>query len=302
MIQDKDLICSYQRTKSVWKTAKEFNLCGQYVHRKLSKLGVINKMNIFSDAEKKKLISIYSLGFKRGDGVLEKLAKELHRTKQFLCRQAKKLGLTNKNRICNERLCSLISENSKKYIATHGHTRGMLGKHHSAEFRDMISMCNKNKWASFSDDKKKEILLKRALARKGLNRRTNCSWKAGYRTIGGLKEFYRSKWEANYARYLQELKKAGIILSWEHEPDNFIMFTKEGKPTSYIPDFTVIRLVDGKKYYNYHEVKGWVDDRSKYKIDEFKKRYGDCFLNVIYANEYKKIEKEVASKIEEWEF
>lgn len=302
MIQDKDLVSSYQRTKSVWETAKEFNLCGQYVHRRLSKIGVIKKMNIFSDYEKQKLISIYSLGFKKGDGVLEKLAEELQRTKQFLCRQARKLGLTNKKRICNEKLCSLMSENSKTYIATHGHNKGMLGKHHSYEFKKMISECNKNKWASFSEDKKNVILLKRALSKKAINNRNNCSWKAGYRNIGGIKYFYRSKWEANYARYLQKLKEDGIILSWEHEPDTFLMYTKEGKPTSYIPDFKVCKLVDGKKYYNYHEVKGWIDDRSKYKIDEFKKIYGDSFLNVIYASEYNKIKKEASSIIEGWEF
>ena len=46
---------------------------------------------------------------------------------------------------------------------------------------------------------------------------------------GGIRKdlgiYVRSSWEANYARYLNFLKKSGAILRWEFEPTEF-EFTK----------------------------------------------------------------------------
>lgn len=301
MISDKELVSSYKKTNSVWKTAEELGLCGQYVHRRLRAINKNNKMNKFSEEEKEKLIQVYRKGFKKGDGVLENLSKELNRTKQFLCRQAKKLGLTNKNRSCNNDLCHTMSFNTKNFINKFGHNRGMLGKHHSKYFKEKISSFHKRRWESIPQEEKLAIILNRVLKSKISNNREKCSWKSGWRTIGGVKNYYRSKWEANYARYLQALKENGIILSWEHEPDSFLLYSQKGNPMKYVPDFKVFRKVDDKIYYNYHEVKGWNDERSKSKISEFKKMYGDSFLNVIYASEYNKIKKEVSNQIEGWE-
>ena len=40
---DEQLIKSYAITKNVWKTAEEFGMCGQNVHKRLTKLGVIGQ-------------------------------------------------------------------------------------------------------------------------------------------------------------------------------------------------------------------------------------------------------------------
>ena len=133
----------HKRTNSVWKTAKEFNLCGQYVHRRLKKFGIVKKINKFSDYEKDKLISVYSLGFKRGDGVLDKLSKELNRTKAFLCRQAKLLGLTNNKRSRNEYLIKNLSKRLAEHQKKYGHCKGFLGKHHSKESINIIKTKNR---------------------------------------------------------------------------------------------------------------------------------------------------------------
>lgn len=43
-ISDEQLLESYKRTGSVWKTAKDVGMCGQSVHERLVKIGV-NKKN-----------------------------------------------------------------------------------------------------------------------------------------------------------------------------------------------------------------------------------------------------------------
>lgn len=67
---------------------------------------------------------------------------------------------------------------------------------------------------------------------------------------------------------------------------------------SYLPDFRVITL-DGKE--EYHEVKGWMDDRSKTKIKRMSIYYPEVKLIVIDKKIYKSIEKKAKLFIKEWE-
>jgi hypothetical protein len=61
---------------------------------------------------------------------------------------------------------------------------------------------------------------------------------------------YRSRLEARYAGYLQELKLAGEIESWKYEPVTFKLAAR----TTYTPDFEV-RLLYGCVCYM--ETKGY---------------------------------------------
>jgi hypothetical protein len=56
---DEQLIKSYAITKNVWETAEEFGMCGQSVHERLTKLGVINKINVFTEKDYKVLKKFY---------------------------------------------------------------------------------------------------------------------------------------------------------------------------------------------------------------------------------------------------
>jgi hypothetical protein len=47
--------------------------------------------------------------------------------------------------------------------------------------------------------------------------------KRGWFDINGWRLFFRSTWEANYALYLDFLVKQNQIVSWEYEPDVFII-------------------------------------------------------------------------------
>lgn len=94
--------------------------------------------------------------------------------------------------------------------------------------------------------------------------------KQGWREIGGRKIYFRSDWEARYARNLQMLKEGGQIREWLYEPQRFYFDEIRRGTTSYLPDFKIIQL-DGSHYWV--EVKGYLDRKSKTQIKRFRKYY-----------------------------
>lgn len=123
------------------------------------------------------------------------------------------------------------------------------------------------------------------------------SWRAGWREIGGRRHFFRSRWEANYARYLSLLKRLGLISEWHHEPEMFRFPGATRKPFSYLPDFKVWHpcgLVE------YHEVKGWVDADSKRKIDLMAKHHPQINLVMVMADWFR-ANKSMQRFIADWE-
>lgn len=91
----------------------------------------------------------------------------------------------------------------------------------------------------------------------------------GWREIGERRIFFRSKWEANYARYLEWLREKHQILAWEYEPRTFWFDHIKRGSRSYTPDFRVV-FPDREEW---HEVKGWMDPKSKTKLA----RFGRCY-------------------------
>jgi len=129
-------------------------------------------------------------------------------------------------------------------------------------------------------------------------KRPHGSWKAAWREFGGKRAFYRSRWEANYARYLQWLKERGDITEWEHEPEVFWFKHIKRGSVSYLPDFRVTNP-DGSR--EYHEVKGWMDTRSRTKIKRMAKYYPQVKLVVIDAKAYRELERTISTIIPGWE-
>ena len=124
------------------------------------------------------------------------------------------------------------------------------------------------------------------------------SIKCGWREIGGVRKYYRSGWEANYARYLEWLKKKGEIAAWLHEPDTFWFAGIKRGCVSYLPDFRVTEN-DGREVY--HEVKGWMDAKSKTKIKRMAKYHPTKKLLVIDSKAYRSLAKTMRGLIGEWE-
>ena len=135
----------------------------------------------------------------------------------------------------------------------------------------------------------------RPAAPKSVGRRG--SWAAGWRTIGGVEKYFRSRWEANYARFLEFQKSQGLVLSWQHEPETFWFDKVKRGCVSYLPDFKVT-LQSGA--IEFHEVKGWMDDKSKTKIKRMAKYHPEIKL-VIKDSVWFKANSNLKGIIHDWE-
>ena len=123
-------------------------------------------------------------------------------------------------------------------------------------------------------------------------------WKPCWKKIGTVKRYFRSRWEANYGFYLEWLLKHGKIKKWEHEPETFWFKGIKRGVLSYLPDFR-ITLLNGD--IEYHEIKGWMDARSKTKIKRMAKYFPKVTLVVIDSKEYRKLKLQVCKIVPGWE-
>jgi hypothetical protein len=114
------------------------------------------------------------------------------------------------------------------------------------------------------------------------------TWKAGWREIADRRHYFRSRWEANYARYLQWLKERGDILEWEYEPETFWFEKIRRGVRSYLPDFRVHELNGSKPL---HEVKGWMDARSKTTLKRMAKYHPQETIILIREKDYKALSR-----------
>lgn len=259
-------------------------------------------------------IMILTEGYKNPNGVnLELLSKAIGRSWQAVADKAWDLGITSGRgehkrreetlerssvsqlkRCESEEELQRRSKVQKEWIARDGHPRGMLGKKHTQEAKDLISAKNTGCYVPG------ERILRRLKTReaRGIRPPQRGSWKAGWREIGGKRIFARSAWEANYARYLQFLTIANEIQGWEHEPKTFWFEGIKRGCCSYLPDFSVT-LKNG--IVEYREVKGWMDPASKTKIRRFRKYFPTLNLMVIDRVWFKSNARQLSGLIHGWE-
>lgn len=296
------LIESYSRLKSVWKVGKEVGLCGQSVQERLKRLN-LTKSCAYKPEEIQSVKDLYSSGFQRGDGKTDKLCVSSGMPKWKISTIAKKLGLSSRNRQICDKSCDLMSDRMKSYIQKKGHPRGMLGKTHSDEYKQECKR-RQTEWSEKASDKEKMDRVKKSFITK-LKRYGSISpinpkvtWKQGWRTFGGREIYFRSRWEANYGRYLQWLKENGYIKDWLHEPKTFWFEGIKRGAITYLPDYQVFNL-DGS--HQWVEVKGWYDARSKTKIKRFRKQFPDEKLVLIDSKWFKSNNQKMCLIIPEWE-
>lgn len=253
------------------------------------------------------------------DGVLglDHFAKSVGRSKSGVCRKAKLLGFetsTSRKKVDARKIRvrkfetdaernKATGERARKLIAENGHPRGMLGKKHSQETKERLRETSSAFRSTLTKDEAGDIAAKAmqtTFAKYGrlAPQAKRGSWKAGWREIGDKRNYYRSKWEANYGRYLQWLKEQGQILDWEHEPETFWFDAIKRGVRSYLPDF---RITENDGSSALHEVKGWMDARSKTTIKRMAKYHPQETLIVIREKQYKEISKKVSVLIEGWE-
>lgn len=110
-----------------------------------------------------------------------------------------------------------------------------------------------------------------------------------------------SNYEYDYALYLDYLYDSGEIAGWIRNTTQF-GFSEEievrgRKQRSYRPDFLVF-LKDGS--YEIHEVKGWMNDRSKTVLEQFSKDYSTLTLKIITKDDILSLQSNFQNKLWGW--
>lgn len=181
--------------------------------------------------------------------------------------------------------------------ARNGHPRGMLGKHHTQDVREAISAANTGRKVPVHQVEKS---IKSRYEKYGSisTHRPHATWKAGWRTVGGKSIYFRSRWEFNYAAYLESLRVSGSVSSWVHEPKAFLLSTPGGRVRGYLPDFQVTLAAGDVQY---HEVKGWMDERSREKLVLMSSQHPSAVIVLIDKAWFRKHEKTLSQTIPGWE-
>jgi len=112
--------------------------------------------------------------------------------------------------------------------------------------------------------------------------------KSGWFDNGRKRYYMRSGWEINYAYYLEFQVLHGLIKDWFYEKDEFWFPGIKRGCRSYLPDFKIINN-DGS--IEYHEVKGYMDQKSRTKLARMSRYYPDVKVEVINSVRYRAIMK-----------
>jgi len=189
-----------------------------------------------------------------------------------------------------------MSIGKRESIKRLGHPRGFLGHQHADKAKMEISKKAKRMWSDpgavvNSDEHRQKCSDAMFLnVHSGKINKINIysrGW-SGWWENGEKRYFMRSKWEYNYAWYLDFLKRHNEILDWEYEADTFWFLEIKRGVRSYTPDFKIYTKNDGVEY---HEVKGYMDAKSKTKLARMKKYYPSVKLVVIDKERYREIMK-----------
>lgn len=293
---------SYLELGSVHKVGGFFGVSHSVVHRHLKVFGYKLKGEKFSEKEDAIIFNYYK---NTPDSLfsMNELISLLgfRSSSQNICRRARQLGLTNIKRKMSDVFKINASERSKEWHKTNEHPKGYLGKKHSSETKVKLSKVSINMWQNMTEEKLAERTLKHVKTRHKNGtlypNRAKCTWKQQWATVGGVRKYFRSQWELNYAHYLEWLKSKGQIKSWEHEPETFWFEGVKRGCVSYLPDF---RVVENNDSIAYHEVKGWMDDRSKTKIKRMAKYHPTVKLIVIDSKAYASLSRDVSGLVDGW--
>ncbi len=100
--------------------------------------------------------------------------------------------------------------------------------------------------------------------------------------------FFKSKWEANFARVLNYWK-----IPWEYEKTRFNL-----GDCTYCPDF---KIFDPEVPPYFVEVIGFFDDIHKKKLKLFQEKYPNEQIQIIHKIEYEDLKHKFSNIIESWE-
>lgn len=303
MVSDDDIVAAYRAHGNVYKAAEAVGVAHSTVHRRLVKLGIARSRRHFSDEEVARLKRDYNAYV--GAGRLVELAAEMGRSKTTLCRMAGQLGLTDPRRpVAPAHLPALRAASANRW-KRNPHPRGALGLKHGDEAKRVISEKSLASWVRFKESgtglMAPEALQERS-DKASVRMNTFPAERMYSRAAAGRRDdlgdtYWRSKWEANYARYLNWLQARGVIEAWSYEPTTFWFEKIKRGVRSYKPDFLICE--NGKSYFV--EVKGWMDAKSMTKLKRMAKYYPEVDLRLVGKAEYEAIRRSASQLIEGWE-
>ena len=282
--------------KSVWKVGEIVGFTGQKVHSILRK----NKINTskpkeFTEEQEAELNEIY-LNFKYGDGAVDAFCLKHNKSRANVSRKARKMGLSTRSREGSKVNNLKISQRNKEWHKENEHPKGMIGKKHSPStiktMSENLKKIHQNPESYLNSDEYRQILSDRASKNQanGIFKGGYSRGKQGTYDINGKKIFFRSLWEANYALYLDFLVSIGEIKKWEFEKDVFWFLAIKRGVRSYKPDFKVFKT---DEIFCYHEVKGWMDNKSKTKLNRMRIYYPEVKIELIDSKRYNGIKKKM---------
>jgi hypothetical protein len=309
LVPDEVIAAAYRKTKSVHRAGDLLGMHGQTVATRLASMGVPRDLTfrLWTEPEKAVVRAYYEArgGSPKGEFDLKALATSLGRDHHEVCQMAGKLGLTEQGRGVSEELVEQMTVRNRKWHAENEHPRGMLGVRHTPETLAKIAESSKRLAARQTPETWAARTTKALATRTArgtawvstTNTYSRC--RRGFRADIGF--YVRSRWEANWARYLNVLMASPTdpLERWEYEPDRFWFEGIEDGVGSYQPDFELFE--SGREPY-YHEVKGWMDAKSIVRLRRMEELYPGIGLTVVDPKMYRSVEKAMGCLIPEWEW
>lgn len=232
-------------------------------------------------------------------------------------RKAKRQGSELKRKETTRYFCSgrCASKNHGKWLGKN-HPKGMLGKPQSEKAKKAVSASSKKMWGDprhrVNSPAWREAKARRqsiARSKKPLSQKMHSRGKIGIRK--DLNQFFRSRYEANIARYLNLCD-----IEWIYEPKVFRFEKIKQGTMAYRPDFWCPKIE------MWIEVKGWLTQKGHTALKRFMKYYPKEAARTILVVEkfgykahaqlldagfkefwfYRQIRSQVADLIPRWEF
>lgn len=224
---------------------------------------------------------------------LTQIANKLNRPRTCVCHMAGVMGLTdmNRQRQLSDEQRQEMSNRTREWLRKHGHPRG---------YREIRTCPMCSRFFEVKHSLKQECCSCSCATRKrmkGMNMFSRS--KIGKRKdLNG--QFFRSNYEANYARLLNFFIENGSdITRWEYEPDTFEFKNIKRGTRFYTPDFKVF-FNDG--HIEYHEVKGWDYPKGITARKRFARNFPHLKLMLIDGDYFKAIKRQGVDRlINNWE-
>lgn len=304
----RDVIEVYERTGSLKAAGAELGISHSRVSQILLSAGYHARKDVLTPHEKSRIVEYYERAAELGELRVDVLVKEFGRSSRVsIERYARKQGLTRKGWKIPEETRKATGRKLALRISLNGHPRGALGMVHTPEARAKMGAASRKKWATWKAFgiglASPEHVERRR--RQMAERQANAPASANYtRGRGGRRSdigetFFRSSWEANYARYLNLLIKLGVVSSWEYEPVTFWFTWVKRGVVSYKPDFRVFYKNDAIP--EFIEIKGFKTAKDETKWRRMKKYHPDIKLVVVGVKEYRALRRKWSSSIPNWE-